>query len=341
HEYTLQSDGSVDYHHFRELKLESYYAFHREFGETFIVYDTLHERVQVRESHTLMADGRKVVTPANAFNEVLPRQATGAPAYSHLREMVITHTGLERGATIILDYVKKSFPGPVPFFSGAAEITADAPVNALTFILRHPAGSPFYFKLLNADVAPEVTTANGMTTYRWEFRSLPAGRHEVHAAPSSLPMLMWSTLNDHNAAWTSFTSQPAFALQCDADMKMFADSMRAAEPHPVKLSLKLLEHITDAVRDYALSPEHTAYGLRTPAETWHSGGGTALEKAALLAALCRAGLDALPAMVTEATLFDPSLPVKQSWNHPLVQVRTAEHTYCLDPAGPNKAIAEH
>ncbi|HRZ77507.1 MAG TPA: DUF3857 domain-containing protein, partial [Bacteroidales bacterium] len=218
HEYTLQADGSVDYHHFRELELMTYYAFHRAHGETFIVYDTLRERLNVRECYTLMADGRKVQAPANAFNEVLPRQASGAPAYNHFRELVVTHAGLERGATIILDYVKKSFPGPVAFFSGTEEMAADAPVKALTFILRHPSGSPLYFKTLNTEVAPEITQANGMTTYRWEFSDLPAAAHEALSGPAPNPVVMWSSLNDHKAAWEAFTGQPAFTLKCDAGM---------------------------------------------------------------------------------------------------------------------------
>lgn len=342
HEYTLQSDGSVDYHHFRELKLESYYAFHRAHGETFVVYDTVRERLHIRESHTLMADDRKVVTPANAFNEVLPRQASGAPAYSHLREMVITHTGLERGATIILDYVKKSFPGSVSFFSGMEEMAADAPVKAMTFILRHPSGSPLYFKALNTDVVPEVSNANGMTTYRWEFSNLPIAGHEALAGPTNNPVVMWSTLNDFKAAWLEFAAQPAFALKCDADMMMFADSLRAVEPRPVELSLAIAEHLKEAVREYSLDLEQTAYGSRTSVETWHSAGGTALERAALLAALCRAaGLDAVPVLVTEASLFDPSLPVMQMWQQPLVQISANGRTYCLDPGGQNKAPAEN
>jgi len=51
-----------------------------------------------------MADGKKVETPSNAFNEILPSFAAGAPAFNGLRDMVITHTGLERGAVINLDY---------------------------------------------------------------------------------------------------------------------------------------------------------------------------------------------------------------------------------------------
>ena len=46
-----------------------------------------------------MADGKKVKAPENAINEILPAFAAGAPAFNSLREMVITHTALERGAT--------------------------------------------------------------------------------------------------------------------------------------------------------------------------------------------------------------------------------------------------
>ena len=40
-EYTLNEDGSWTYHHAHQLKLLTYYAFNRRYGESFIVIDTL------------------------------------------------------------------------------------------------------------------------------------------------------------------------------------------------------------------------------------------------------------------------------------------------------------
>src|SRR6056297_1598782 len=90
--YTLNEDGSVDYQYQHELDLYSYYAFNRLYGETFIVYNPDYQTLKIDTSYTTMADGKIVQSPENAYNEVLPRMASGAPPYSHLREMVVTHT---------------------------------------------------------------------------------------------------------------------------------------------------------------------------------------------------------------------------------------------------------
>ena len=344
HEYTLQADGSVDYHHFRELKINSYYDIHRAFGETFVIYDTQRERLSVRESYTLMADGKKVVTPQNAFNEILPREAAGAPPYSQMREMVITHTGLERGSTIILDYVRKTFNSPGAYFSGVKSMAEEAPVNAMTFILRFPANTPFNHKVLNSNAAPEISIADGMTTYRWEFTNLSAAVHEVYARPAAslYPTIIWSTASSFTAAWNHFTGQEAFRLRCDADMQLYADSMRSAWPNELERGLAIQTYVRQAIRDYGLSLEHTDYKVRNAEDTWKSSGGTLMEKAVLLAALCRAaGLDAYTALSIDAQLLDRSVPVKQAWEQPLVKITVSNSPVYLDPVKSNSYPAEY
>ena len=103
-EYILQKDGSWDFHYRKEIKLLTHYSFHRLFGETFIVYNPLYQQLKINEAFTVMADGKKVIVPQNAFNGVLPGFAANIPAYNHLREMVVTHTGTEVGSVITLDY---------------------------------------------------------------------------------------------------------------------------------------------------------------------------------------------------------------------------------------------
>ena len=93
-EFTIHEDGSYDSHFFKKLELKTPFAFNRLFGETFVVYNPDYQDLKINKAYTVMADGSRNPSPENAFNEVLPRQASNFPAYSHLREMVITHTGL-------------------------------------------------------------------------------------------------------------------------------------------------------------------------------------------------------------------------------------------------------
>ena len=84
------------------------------YGESFIVYNPQYQELKINSSYTKQKDGTIIKTPDNAFVEVLPRNAADAPAYNHLKEMVVVHTGLELGATIYLDYTVTSKPGYLP-----------------------------------------------------------------------------------------------------------------------------------------------------------------------------------------------------------------------------------
>ncbi|MDD3011162.1 MAG: DUF3857 domain-containing protein, partial [Bacteroidales bacterium] len=112
--YTLYPDGRMQYREVKDLTLNTHYAFNRIYGETFIVFNPEAQKLAIDEAYTLMADGKKVVAPENAFNPVLPRPAADFPGAAHLREMVVTHTALEVGAKIHLDYVINTEAGFYP-----------------------------------------------------------------------------------------------------------------------------------------------------------------------------------------------------------------------------------
>ena len=98
-EYTLGTDGSITQRVSKVLKYNTHHSFFKLFGETFVIYNPEYQKVKVDTSYTIQKDGTIIKTPANAFNYVLPSMAAKAPDYNKLPELVITHTGLELGAT--------------------------------------------------------------------------------------------------------------------------------------------------------------------------------------------------------------------------------------------------
>ena len=102
--YTLNEDGSTTLRVRSSLTYNTMSSFFSLFGETFIEYNPEFQKLTINECYTRQVDGTIITAPANAFNEVLPRHSADAPAYNHLKEMVVTHTGLELGATAFLDY---------------------------------------------------------------------------------------------------------------------------------------------------------------------------------------------------------------------------------------------
>ena len=164
-EYTLEPDGKITYRYVKEQKLQTYRAFHSLYGETFIVRDTTRQELKINEVYTVMADGKKVPTPANAFNDVLPDYAANAPAYNMLREMVITHTGLERGATIYLDYQLTTRKGILPAMAGAEILAEKEPVLSYEIRIRIPAGTKLNFHLMNSGKKPVIVNDGSYQRY--------------------------------------------------------------------------------------------------------------------------------------------------------------------------------
>lgn len=104
--FTINEDGTSDYNYRKELTLYTNRAMtaYATNGETFIVYNPTCEFLTINESYTIRPDGTRVETPKNAFIEQLPSECADCARYSGIRELVVVHTGLELGATIVLDY---------------------------------------------------------------------------------------------------------------------------------------------------------------------------------------------------------------------------------------------
>ena len=103
-EFTLSPDNKLTVNYYKELEINSLMALNNLYGETFIVYNPDFQKLKINSAFTRLANGDTLHIPQNALNEVLPSFAANAPAYNHLKEMVVTHTGLEPGACIHLNY---------------------------------------------------------------------------------------------------------------------------------------------------------------------------------------------------------------------------------------------
>ena len=197
-EYTLNADGSMDYHFTKKQKLQTYRSFQSLYGETFIVYDPDFQTLKINDVHTIMADGKKVPAPANAFNEVLPGFAASAPAYNNLREMVITHPATERNAVLNLDYQLHSVKDFYPALMGNEVLSENEPVKELVVKIMIPSSEKLNYKLLNIDLEPAVTNEGGSRLYTWTFKDLSAiPAEEFQKGGNDLsPRLIFSTESD-------------------------------------------------------------------------------------------------------------------------------------------------
>lgn len=287
--YTLKADGQVSQRVYKECKLYTHNAFHRLYGETFIVYNPEWQTLKIHACYTLMADGKKIVTPQNAFNEVLPRFAANAPAFNHLREMVVTHTGLEVGATIVLDYELISRKDFFPYLMGQEVLAENVPVDQFELVMRVPESTPFNFRLYNLTQEPSLVRTGQEKTYTWKFQNLPSMLPEpfLPAEARYLPVLRYTTFNAMQQAAQYLTGQEAFHAPVPPALLPVLDRIREEEKPELLKVLSVQEMVINDFQLIQIPPALSGYRLRTPLQVVQEAGGTPFEKALLLAVMLR------------------------------------------------------
>jgi len=308
-EYTLNEDGSVDIHYTKSLKLLTHFAFHRLYGETFIIYNTDFQKLKINSAYTIMADGKKIMAPNNAFNEVLPRFANNSPAYNHIREMVVTHTGLEVGATINLDYTIKSEAGFYPYLMGDEILEESSPVKELIIRVSFPLEKSLNYALLNIDGEAVVNNKDGQKVVTWTFNSLAASSKDTYQERhhTSSPRLIFSSSNFQDA-YTDFVSQHAFNYLTNESMAELVSDLQKSEKDELSLALALQNAVSKNLVNLSIPLEYTGFKCRNSIDTWNSNQGTELEKAILLSSLLRkAGFKAEVVAVIPKSLYNKDI----------------------------------
>ena len=309
-EFTLNPDGSIDYRFVKEQKLFSYRAFHNLYGETFISYNPGFQKLTINKCYTVMADGKRVETPSNAFNGVLPSFAANATPFNTLREMVITHTGLEKGAVINLDYTLHTDKGNAPAMMGNEILGETEPVQNLTIKVKVPKNEKLFFKLVNGAPEPLKEVENNFQVYTWHVQNVAAFSQEEFqkSLNESYPRLLFSSSGDRNTVYDYLTNQAAFGMKVTDAMKARVQEIQKENPDKLALALKIQEKVINDIRLWPVPVKYTGYRLRTAEEIWNSMGAILPEKAILMAALLEAaGIEADVAAITREAFFDEKL----------------------------------
>ncbi|MGB4204454.1 MAG: DUF3857 domain-containing protein [Bacteroidales bacterium] len=327
-EYTLNEDMSLSFREYKQLKLLTQLSFNRLYGETFIVYNPQYQQLKINDAYTIMANGKKIITPENAFNEVLPSSASLSATANHLREMVVTHTALEIGATIYLDYTLNSTRGFLPGLMGSELIQESSPVNEMQIIVKVPESTTLNYQMYGLRTAPEILKRDNQSIYIWNFNNIPASAKEGFRGKwlPNVPRLTFSTAGSMDDVVKWLVSQPAFDMKINLQMKNIVDSIKARNNNEIKTILDIRQEVVNNYAFERYEPSWLGYKVRTPEMVWKSNGGNILEKTLLLAALLKhADLDAIPVMIGSQKFVDANAGNLSLFEDFAVRVSTKNH----------------
>jgi len=338
-EFTLHEDGSMEYRYYKKLKLNTHFSFNRLYGETFIVYDPNFQDLKIKKAIVTQKDGPVVPSPENAFNEVLPRFAANAPYFNHLREMVVTHAGLELNAVIELDYTIHTKAGYFPTLMADEIITESSPIAEEVILIRIPSTEVLNYKVFQSRTGPEVFELEGYKEYVFTFTGIAENTHE-HYQPSknkNLPRLVFSSGNLAEAQ-QFLSNQEALTYKTDKHLQAIVSNLQKDSTDMMSIILKLQNIVANDVNTYNIPPIYAGYKARNPVDVWKSNGGTPFEKSILLVTLLReAGVHAEPLAIMPTKFYDERIGSLPQITEYLVQVNPIDkEQMILSPIKPAK-----
>ncbi len=326
--YRLNADGSWDKEYRHQVRLDTYYAVTRAFGETFIVYNPDFQKLEVLKAETTMADGRKVAAPDNAFNEVLPFAAHGFADFSGLREMVVTHTGLERGAVVDLHYRIRTRPGFLPVFSGREALVRDFPVDAYKLEIIVPAGRELRCRVFDSRALASLSETGAEKHYVFKFADLRPAAHEPQAPAQAEPFVVFSMA----ANWERALAMSGDPSQLPAALQAKIEKLQFQYPDRTDLLAALQKAVAVEVQNCPLGFEAAGWQYRPCERVATSNYGTRLEKALLLRAMLKkAGIATDLLAIAAAGAFAPEVPTPLQLGEFWLKVQDASGTAYLDP----------
>ncbi|MBT3206903.1 MAG: DUF3857 domain-containing protein [Bacteroidetes bacterium] len=306
-EYQLNEDGTILYNYSHRLKYLSYFSFNRKYGETFIAYNPEFQDLKINISQTTMADGKLVKAPGNAFNEVLPSYAANAPAFNHLREMVVTHTALEKNSIVDLDYTITNKSESLPALMGSENISSSSPVKNFQIIVKIPKDKLLKYELLNDTLNPKIEAIENYTLYKWEFKNVSADVHELLQSGKTHPKLLFSTANSEEV-FSDFVSQEAFSYNIGESEKKWVRKNTGLYKDEFQYIKTIQKAVVNDLNFWNIPLDICGYKIRTTNETWESNGGTKLEKTLLLCALLsQANISAEPVVMIPNNCYNQNI----------------------------------
>ncbi len=305
-EYTLHEDGSMDYRCYKKLKLNTHFSFNRLYGETFIVYNPNYQELKIKKAIVTQKDGSVIPSPENAFNEVLPRFAAKAPYFNHLREMVVTHAGVELDAVIELDYTIHTKPGYYPALMADEILTESSPVAEEIILVRIPSTEVLNYQVLQSRTGPEIFESAGYKQYIFTFKGIAENTHENYQPGKNkhLPRLVFSSSNLAEAQ-QFLSNQEALNYKTDKQLQSVVSNLQKDSTDIMDLILKLQHIVANDLNTYKVPPLYAGFRARHPVDVWKSNGGMPFEKSILLVTLLReAGVHAEPLAILPTDLYD-------------------------------------
>lgn len=283
YEWTLNADGSSDYHYRHEVQILRNRALtaYADKGETFVVYNPDLEEVIINEVYTRQLDGSRVEMPQNAFVYQLPEECADCGRFNHMRELAMVHTGMELGCVIVVDY---TIHRKYNLLYESLPIKRECPVEKMDVVVSYPKDMDVKWDFLGNQYLPDggitrttsIDEDNSTKHLQFSFINMPQAPHEPYMPSDINPTLrLYNSIPEHTPAF----DQKPFKESADAIAQQITGNDELMNIG------KIRDFVLDNIHLNDIHPSHLGYVHSTPQVTWQTGCGTAIDKAVLLTAI--------------------------------------------------------
>jgi len=286
-----------------------------EFGDPRIVHDVNRQTLEVSRASSTMVDGKEIHTQKNGINETLPFELEQAPAYSGLRETVVTHVGLERlGSTKLAFTISDKKPRPFPLHL-EVPVAFEGPARQVVVQTSVPTGREVKAACLGCAAKPEEREQGGRRVLRWTLKDVKSFHDEVrhrpgHALAPGRPRLVISDSVDWQAAGKVLAGKLDAAIGSGTEVRRKAAELTEDAPTQEQRIECLVDFVRDAVGAVHYDMSLLGWEPATADEVLSRGYGNTLDRAVLLSALLgAAGLNkARPVLISRDRAFAEDVP---------------------------------
>ena len=290
--FTLLPDGRRRTTVHRVIWIDSDYAIEH-YADLRIPWDSAKETFEVKALR-VYRDNRWIEHRPTAIVETLPFEVGEAPEYSHLRETMLLHDGVELPCILEAAYVIEEKEPVAKGMEGIWIFPQEEPVVHSWLILETPSNKKLHLNVSEELGEAEMVEEGETTTWKIDRGPYAAAPDPETDDPAAyLPHASWSTYKDWEAYGKDLRKVFDEAMLTSSDI--LQDSLNVlldGTTGPAE-SVGRIAGFVESHTGYIDYPDDFFWGApRTPEQTYLSGYGSGLDRAILFGGLCKmAGIE--------------------------------------------------
>src|SRR5690242_10039929 len=335
----FQNDGTSDREQITRVRIQTQ-AGVQAFGQLHFPYNAANDKIEIVSVKVTKPNGAVTTAGPDSVQDLTAPVAREAPVYSDLHQKDIVVPGLAPGDVLEYDVKVNEFEPLAPgqfwweqqFISKVIVLDEQLQVDV-------PAGRAL--KMRSKSVPPEVTTANGRTTYSWKNTVLKLDdddpnsskkkkKKKVDDDEDEVPDVQLSTFQSWDEVGRWYSSLERDRVKPDETIRARAAELIASAKNDTEKIEDLYDFVAPRYRYVGISFGVGRFQPHSAADVLSNRYGDCKDKHTLLASLIKAvGLDAYPVLIHHARKLDESVPSPAQFDHVI--------TFVPLKSGPDKA----